>query len=228
MRAGEMSVTATSATPGGTVPKRRLTEVKFDPELRTALLCYFLRLVSLGYLAAFIPWITLILLDAPILAPGSSFAPMLRFQPYNPDYESMLAAINLVWAVMLWRSSGDPARHALFLDFTIWASAAHGLVMIIATPLQKGLPMTFIEGLPLFFVAAVLWWLRPGNSPVLRRPAPVAVEPCTAPSARPPRHARSLREPASTREHLPAPGQWSIVGEGSPGRRSKYLVLSAA
>jgi len=86
---------------------------------------------------------------------------LLRFQPHNPHYESMLAAIYIIWAVMLWRGSRDPAKHLLFIDFTIWASAAHGLVMLIATPIQKGLVMTVIEGLPLVVIAAVLWWLRP-------------------------------------------------------------------
>jgi hypothetical protein len=119
-----------------------------------------LRVLSVGFLAAFIPWITLILLNAPILAPGGRLAPLLRFQPYNAHYESMMAAIYIVWAVMLWRASRDPAKHLLFIDFTIWATAAHALVMLIATPIQKGLVMTVIEGFPLVVIAAVLWWLR--------------------------------------------------------------------
>jgi hypothetical protein len=53
----------------------------------------------------------------------------------------------------------------LFIDFTIWANAAHGLVMLIVTPIQKGPVMMFVEGVPLLVIAAVLWWLRP------RRPA---------------------------------------------------------
>lgn len=139
--------------------------------VRMAWLRIFLRLLSFGFLAAFIPWITLILLSAPILAPGGTLAPLLRFQPYNAHYESMMAAIHIVWAVMLWRAAADPAKHALFIEFTIWANIAHGVVMLIATPMQKGLAMTFIEGLPLFVIAAVLWVLRPGRaaSPALAR-----------------------------------------------------------
>lgn len=121
----------------------------------------FLKVLAIGFLVAFIPWITLILLNAPILAPGSRLAPLLRFQPYNVSYESMMAAIYVVWAVMLWRASDNPANHRLFIDFTIWASAAHGVVMLIATPLQKGPVMMAIEGLPLLGIAAVLSWLRP-------------------------------------------------------------------
>lgn len=128
---------------------------------RMAWLRIVLRVLSVGFIAAFIPWITLILLKAPILAPGGALAPLLRFQPYNAHYESMMAAIYIAWAVMLWRAAGDPAKHPLFIDFTIWATAAHALVMLIATPIQKGLLMTVFEGLPLLVIAAVLWWLRP-------------------------------------------------------------------
>lgn len=129
--------------------------------VRMTWLRIFLRVLCVGFLAAFIPWITLILLRSPILAPGSRLAPLLRFQPYNAYYESMMAAIHIAWAVMLWRASGNPAKHPLFIDFTIWATAAHALVMLIATPIQKGLVMTLIEGLPLLVIVVVLWWLRP-------------------------------------------------------------------
>ena len=43
---------------------------------RMAWLRIVLKLLSLGFLAAFIPWITLILLDAPILAPKMSIEPI--------------------------------------------------------------------------------------------------------------------------------------------------------
>lgn len=134
---------------------------KVNDTVRLTWLRITLRVLSVGILTAFIPWITLILLNAPIVAPGGRLAPLLRFQPYNAHYESMMAAIYISWAVMLWRASRDPAKDLLFIDFTIWATAAHALVMLIATPIQKGLVMTVIEGLPLVVIAAVLWWLRP-------------------------------------------------------------------
>lgn len=136
-----------------------------DETVRMSWLRVSLRVLAVGYLVAFIPWIILILLEAPILAPGGRLAPLLRFQPYNASYESMLTVIYIVWAVMLWRASGNPGTHALFIDFTIWATAAHALVMLIATPMQKGVVMTGIESLPLLVIAVVLWWLRPRSSP---------------------------------------------------------------
>jgi hypothetical protein len=142
--------------------------------LRATLLRFLLRLLSVGFLVAFISWISLILLNAPVLAPGSRLAPLLRFQPYNAYYESMLAAIYIVWAAMLWRASYHPADHRLFIDFTIWASAAHGLVMLIATPMQKGPVMMVVEALPLLGIAAALWYLRPRPSAVTTMPTPGA------------------------------------------------------
>ena len=138
--------------------------LNINETVRMIWLRIFLKVLCVGFLAAFIPWITLILLNAPILAPGGSLAPLLRFQPYNAAMEAMMAAVYIVWAVMLWRASDNPAQHSLFIEFTIWANAAHGLVMLIATPLQKGLLMTLIEGIPLFAIAAVLAWLRPKPS----------------------------------------------------------------
>src|SRR5512134_3396423 len=127
------------------------TQLKMNESVRMVWLRIFLKVLSVGFLTAFIPWITLILLNAPILAPGGSLAPLLRFQPYNAHYESMMAAIHIVWAVMLWRASDDPAKHPLFIDLTIWANVPHGVVMLIATPIAKGLVMTVVEGRPQFF-----------------------------------------------------------------------------
>ena len=81
--------------------------------VRMGWLSIFLRVLSVGFLVAFIPWITLILLNAPILAPGGVLAPWLRFQPYNPHYESMLTVLHLTWAVMLWRASDRSVRESL-------------------------------------------------------------------------------------------------------------------
>ena len=139
--------------------------------LKAISLRIFLRVLSLGMLAAFVPWITLILLKSPVLRPGGSLAPLLRFQPYNASYESMLVAIHLVWAIMLWRTSNAPERHIVFLDFTIWANAAHGAVMIVATAIQKGALMTIVESVPLLLIAAALIWLRP---PICGRASAVA------------------------------------------------------
>lgn len=128
---------------------------------RTAWLGWALRLTAIAFILGFVPWITLILLGAPVMEPGSQLAPMLRYEPFNHSYEGMLAVIHIVWAVMLWRASRDPSGHASLIDFTIWASLAHAAYMLVDTPSQKGWPMTVVEVLPLLLIAAALIWLRP-------------------------------------------------------------------
>ena len=95
---------------------------------------------------------------------------MCRRRPELAARSTGAEGASLVWAVMLWRASDNPADHVLFIDFTIWANLAHGLVMLIATSIQKGPVMMVIEGLPLFVIAAVLLWLRPRQQTGLWRP----------------------------------------------------------
>ena len=57
------------------------TQFRMNETVRMIWLRIFLKVLSVGFLSAFIPWITLILLNAPILAPGGSLEPLLRFQP---------------------------------------------------------------------------------------------------------------------------------------------------
>ena len=80
-------------------------------------------------------------------------------------YESMLAAIYIVWAVMLWRASGN-------LQVMLYSSISRsGQPQPMPhdgysdPPLSKDPVMTVVESLPLLVIAALLWWLRP------RRPA---------------------------------------------------------
>jgi hypothetical protein len=42
----------------------------------------------------------------------------------------MLTVTYFVWSVFLIRASRDPEAHASFLDFTMWANLAHGLIMV--------------------------------------------------------------------------------------------------
>lgn len=132
-----------------------------DEHVRSQRLSMVLKLTSIAFLLVFVPWITLILLNAPVMAPGSPLAPLLRYEPYNHSNEGMLAVIHIVWAIMLWRASRNPSEHRSLIDFTIWASAAHAAFMAVDTPFQKGPLMTVVEVLPLLLIAVTLAWLRP-------------------------------------------------------------------
>jgi hypothetical protein len=42
----------------------------------------------------------------------------------------MITVIYFVWSVFLIRASRNPSAYASFLDFTMWANLAHGLIMV--------------------------------------------------------------------------------------------------
>src|SRR6266567_324906 len=77
----------------------------------------FLRVLSVGFLAAFILWITPILVNAPALPPGARFAPLLRFQPYNPQLREHdgghLHSVGSHALACLGRSRKTPVVHRL-------------------------------------------------------------------------------------------------------------------
>jgi hypothetical protein len=77
----------------------------------------------------------------------------------------MFVAIYLVWAFFLWKASRNPEKHGLFIDFTIWANIAHGLVMILIGVLSGEFHHLLFDGLTLILPSLLLIYLkRPLNS----------------------------------------------------------------
>jgi len=52
------------------------------------------------------------------------------------QFELLFALIFLIWGVYLWKASSKPASHYFFIDFTIWASIAHLLWILLMALLQ--------------------------------------------------------------------------------------------
>jgi hypothetical protein len=72
----------------------------------------------------------------------------------------MLFAVYVVWAVYLLRASRNPAEHATFLDFTMWANLAHALIMIpmaVSDPMYHSKFLTDIPFILLLSGAIALW-----------------------------------------------------------------------
>jgi hypothetical protein len=66
--------------------------------------------------------------NAPILQDGGALA-FMRWQPHSPDVELMLEGVYFVWAIFFFIAARAPMRYLSFIDFTIWANAAHGAIM---------------------------------------------------------------------------------------------------
>jgi hypothetical protein len=69
------------------------------------------------------------LIQAPSMNPGGSLH-WLIWDQVTDHVGPMLAVIYLVWGVFFFLAANAPSRYRSFLDFTMWANFAHGLIMI--------------------------------------------------------------------------------------------------
>jgi hypothetical protein len=83
----------------------------------------------------------------------------------------MLFAIYIVWSIYLIKAAADPVRYLPFLDFTMWANLAHGLIMVPQALGMHDYHSKFLTDIPwILGLAVVLFILRPSPSAVERRP----------------------------------------------------------
>jgi hypothetical protein len=115
------------------------------PELTdTRRLTVFLRVYGVVMVVLFTFLFIAFMVEAPILAENGGSLNWLiwndvRFGHDHAHVPPMLFVIFVVWGVFLLRAARNPRAYSSFLDFTIWASVAHGLLMIgqVATELER-------------------------------------------------------------------------------------------
>jgi len=72
----------------------------------------------------------LTLMDAPIIQEGGALR-FMRWEPLAKHIELMLEGVYLVWAVFFFAAARNPRQYLSFIDFTVWANAVHGLIMVV-------------------------------------------------------------------------------------------------
>jgi hypothetical protein len=55
----------------------------------------------------------------------------MRWEPLAKHIELMLEGVYFVWAIFFFKAARNPLRYLSFIDFTIWANAVHGLIMVV-------------------------------------------------------------------------------------------------
>jgi len=74
----------------------------------------------------------------------------------------MLFVIYMVWSIYLIRAAADPLKHQSFLDFTMWANLAHGLLMVPYSLTEPEYYSKFLTDIPwLLGLSAAIFLLRP-------------------------------------------------------------------
>jgi hypothetical protein len=72
----------------------------------------------------------LTLTDAPIIQEGGALR-FMRWEPLAKHIELMLEGVYLVWAFFFFAAARKPLRYLSFINFTVWANAVHGLIMVV-------------------------------------------------------------------------------------------------
>ena len=72
----------------------------------------------------------LTLTDAAIIQEGGALR-FMRWEPLAKHIELMLEGVYFVWAIFFFAAARNPLRYLSFIDFTVWANAVHGLIMLV-------------------------------------------------------------------------------------------------
>jgi hypothetical protein len=108
--------------------------VKHDPSPGSSAFPVFLRVYGVFTLTIFVLLFTGFLAQSPLLAEHGG---VLNWTIWNDvrcggehlHVPPMLMVIYIVWGVFLLRAAGDPRGYTSFLNFTMWANLAHGVLM---------------------------------------------------------------------------------------------------
>jgi hypothetical protein len=83
----------------------------------------------------------------------------------NDHIAPMLLAVYVVWSLYIIRAARDPLANTLFLEFTVWANVAHGVVMIPEALMAPEFTVKFATDIPMVFLPAIAWIaLRPSST----------------------------------------------------------------
>jgi len=78
----------------------------------------------------------------------------------------MIFIIYIVWGIYFFKVAKDPSQHKSFLDFTMWANLAHGLIMIPMAIQDPTYHLRFLTDIPFILLTAIgiyLWRPLPEN-----------------------------------------------------------------
>ena len=145
-----------------------------DANARIRYLAVVLRVFGALIVALFATLFVLTAADSPLMQDGGALA-WLRWKPFSKHVELMLEIVYLVWGVFMLRASTDPRKYLSFIDFTAWANAAHGILMVVQTfVLADQWHKLFTDDAFTLILAGLLFWLRPRGLDEAATSAPLA------------------------------------------------------
>lgn len=99
--------------------------------------------------------------DATIMQDGGALR-FLRWEPLSKHIELMIEIVYFVWGIFFFLAARNPLQYLSFINFTIWANLAHGLLMVPQAHMLVGYDhKLFTDVAYCLVLAAGLFVLRP-------------------------------------------------------------------
>ena len=133
-------------------------------ELKIKRLKIFLRVYGVLTLLIFSILAIGFIFQLPDFNPGGKYNWLIWDDVYG-HVGPMLVIIYLVWGVYFFIAATDPVKYRTFLDFTMWANAAHGVLMIPMALYGSMYHSKFLTDIPFILILALgifLW--RPDST----------------------------------------------------------------
>lgn len=116
-----------------------------------------------------------LMFKAPILDKGGALN-WAVWDDLNDHVPLMITVIYFVWSIFLIRAARNPKAYASFLDFTMWANLAHGLIMMPQAFYGHEYHGKFMTDIPWVLVlSAAIAFLRPSGPSTDSQPLNSAV-----------------------------------------------------
>lgn len=107
-------------------------------------------------------------IDAPIMQEGGALR-FLRWDILSKHVELMIEIVYLVWGIFMLIAARKPLSNLSFINFTLWANLAHGILMIPQAMMVGMMYKMYTDIAYCLFLAIGLWIWTPGGEEIIEQ-----------------------------------------------------------
>jgi len=107
-------------------------------------------------------------IDAPIIQEGGALR-FLRWDILSKHVELMIEIVYLVWGIFMLIAARKPLSNLSFLNFTLWANLAHGILMIPQAMMAGMMYKMYTDIAYCLLLAIGLWIWTPSGEEVIEQ-----------------------------------------------------------
>ena len=107
-------------------------------------------------------------IDAPIIQEGGALR-FLRWDILSKHVDLMIEIVYLVWGIFMLIAARKPLSNLSFLNFTLWANLAHGILMIPQAMMAGMMYKMYTDITYCLLLAIGLWIWTPSGEEVIEQ-----------------------------------------------------------